>query len=481
MRHLALVTGIILGIVTAYLCDPAQAQTPIDCSIYDTDGDGWIGFGDLAWLGTCFNTGVSTLSITQSRTTGVAPLAVHFRAVSSAAGDPFRELSYVWSFGASGPLAAHVFDVGTHVVTVDTGSAQATVEIVATDPDALTTTCVANADTFEGCPSGAAHLETASFGASVVGGGRILFRRGDTFTSSAQVTITAAGPGLIGAFGTGAKPIINVTFPGTALMVAADDWRISDLEFVGSNGAYSAIQEGATTSNTLIYRNTVSGFISAINFSGSGPKYLGTPPHDGAALVENTITNGPDTIYFSGSNAALVGNTITGIPESTHAIRIGDASDGLVIAGNDVGGASIHALKLHAQAVGPGQRDTTDFAITGNTFRGRGAWTVGIGPQDAFKDERVRHGVIDGNTFVSASGVVAQLVLWTQDVTARNNRFELCGTNGGHGIILGQRGIEPLPSGNVIEGSTCVGGGECVRVDVAGSATVSGTTTEGCP
>jgi hypothetical protein len=101
----------------------------------------------LVWLGTAVAAGphaqpgmtTVTATVTASRVTGVAPLAVLFDATgttNTSGLDSFRQLNYAFNFGddrglvwsvsglpknteTSGPVAAHVFDVaGTYTVTV---------------------------------------------------------------------------------------------------------------------------------------------------------------------------------------------------------------------------------------------------------------------------------------------------------------------------------------------------------------------------
>jgi hypothetical protein len=70
---------------------------------------------------------------------------------------------------------------------------------------------------------------------------RILFKRGETFSTGGR-SINVAGPGVIGAYGSGAKPIIQVSGTEGGIVLFKSDWRIMDLEFVGPG---SSDQQGA--------------------------------------------------------------------------------------------------------------------------------------------------------------------------------------------------------------------------------------------
>ena len=66
-----------------------------------------------------------------------------------------------------------------------------------------------------GCPAGATAVQQPDFVTAIstyaLTGMRVLLKRGDTFTSTSQANLVNTGPGIVGAFGTGAKPKINHT------------------------------------------------------------------------------------------------------------------------------------------------------------------------------------------------------------------------------------------------------------------------------
>jgi hypothetical protein len=75
-----------------------------------------------------------------------------------------------------------------------------------------------------------------------------------------------------------------------------------------------------------------------------------------------------------------------------------------------------------------------------------GAWTVTLGPMDAGSDQRVKQVILERNWFAPHPGQQAALMVWAQDVTVRNNLFNLTGAAGQSGMIVEQRGIEPPPA-----------------------------------
>jgi hypothetical protein len=279
----------------------SQAVSPSSTTTYALSCTGAGGAASQGATVTVVPAGQITPSLVPSRASGVAPLYVFFDATATTAAAtsrPFHELEYRWNFGdaasgswtstpsmpnlsrnhATGPVAAHVFEAaGTYTVslTVFDGTATATksVQITVTDPDtvfAANTLCVGNSLPVAGaggCPAGAAVLASSDFDAAInnniASRKRILFRRGDTFTSSATANIRLNGPGLIGAFGSGAAPLVNVSGGMRTIQLSGGgtptikDWRIMDLEINGHSGATSQgiVAEGGIDQVTMLRVN----------------------------------------------------------------------------------------------------------------------------------------------------------------------------------------------------------------------------------
>lgn len=224
--------------------------------------------------------GAITPVISVNRSTGVAPLAVTFDALGTTAPAltslPFGEIHYVWTFGdpaggatwaygtnpgvalkneAIGPVAAHVFETdGDYTVTcwafyLDSGgtlhSGSATTSITVTDPDtvfAANTIYISQSGVpvpgVNGVPLGANVQQVTTWNTIETLAQtykRILLRRGDTWVSTVQVSfdqVSRAGPGIIGAYGSGARPLMQMNSDAGAFYLGSNcpEWRIMDLE-----------------------------------------------------------------------------------------------------------------------------------------------------------------------------------------------------------------------------------------------------------
>ena len=218
--------------------------------------------------------------ITAHRSTGVAPLAVTFDALSTTAPAltslPFGEIYYAWTFGdpaggaswaygtrpgvnlkneAIGPVAAHVFEThGSYTVTcwafyLDSGgtlhTGSSTTAITVTDPDtvfASNTIYISQSGVpvpgVDGVPMGANVQQVTTWSTIATLAQtykRILLRRGDTWVSTVRVgldQVSRAGPGIIGAYGSGNKPLMQMNSDQGAFYFGSNcpEWRIMDLE-----------------------------------------------------------------------------------------------------------------------------------------------------------------------------------------------------------------------------------------------------------
>lgn len=316
--------------------------------------------------------------ITPSKYSGVAPLGIVFSTVgstSTATNKPFQNIQTSWNFGdtnttptgtcgtapaagegfwrcgaqpgvlskntAQGPVAAHVFETpGTYVVTATmydgTNTATQSQTITVTDPTTVysgtNTICFFNTTLGSGCPAGATSASpTSDFTAALTScttGKRCLFKRGDTFTATATGTISSAGPITIGAYGSGAAPIIT----GTSQVVfqlnnaAVNDIRIMDLRIVGPavSNTSNCVSITDQISGLLWLRNQCIGMgTGLIVASGAGVK--------GGVGADSVFTNlagaspsgGGIAYYGEWTLSAFVGNSIGPfVSTSEHNIRI---------------------------------------------------------------------------------------------------------------------------------------------------------------
>jgi hypothetical protein len=441
-----------------------------------------------------------TLNLAVTRNTGVGPLAVFFDASGSRTAAitdvhrAFREIQYAWTFGenaavwnytygatrgsrnlATGPLAAHIFEPpvggGTQtwnvVLTATVNGAQVATfncRITATDPDdvfAANTLCVSiPPGNFAGCPAGAATLASSSFTfaiESTAGFGatykRILFRRGETFTSTGTADVRFTGPGYIGVFGpgsaraqiTGATDKLSLGETGNFTF---GDWRIVDLDFNGVNragdGAGPAGAANQITFLRCVFRNLDIGIemplfvINAVNngaanaplwqewaffdnlFIGLGSYgFLGALNY--AMWVNNQMTgqltqHGIRMIYTR--KAVFTNNEVTGTPSGT-AVTIRGAG---MTAADRAGLINVFTL--------PENSFTEHVVLTDNRFNaGSGGFAVTIVPPNPGNNTRFRDFLIERNWMTN--GPAANVVFESQagEQTLRNNVFNLSTTS----------------------------------------------------
>jgi hypothetical protein len=279
-----------------------------------------------------------TSDIATNRVSGVAPLAVYFDASGTTAtttSRPFHDLNYQWDFGDpdsgiwavsgkskntdKGPLAGHVFETpGTYTVTLTatdiTGASDVkTVGITVQDPNSVfsgtNTICVSTSGDFTGAPAGAQTITTSSWDTAVsfLGTGkRVLLRRGDAWNFSGnRKDLLFNGPGILGAFGTGPRPVIHFTNSNTNIGIFRtgthqtpgqfNDFRFMDLDVQG-NGfdrpfAYS---EGTMNNITFLRINmedaggSWGGSFQHLVLANQGGN-PGHTLHSGIAVVETTF------------------------------------------------------------------------------------------------------------------------------------------------------------------------------------------------
>ena len=470
---------------------------------------------------------------TASRTSGVAPLAVFFDAVdvdgwvSGVVQPPlvngrreYADYHYLWNFAdpnsgtwatsgtskneATGYVTAHVFEtpgsynvtlkaISTTTCTGDTACPGGTCDlrfglcaydytqsISVQDPEVVfagKTYYVSSAglDSNSGTSTNAPFKTFDKAMTMLAPTTRILFKRGDTFSTSNGVTISVAGPGIIGAYGTCSSPdelgfcannpVINVASGVHAISITgslnARDWRFCDLKLSAPGSSGDAIRAWGTQKDWLVNKLNINGFTNGILFVAwfsNGPEgsdYRLSTMHD-RITVSGTRIQFTDNKCMMGPcrRVAVLGCHFSDSATS-HILRISHGPKA-VITGNTLGrsGNGLHALKLHS---GPASiyPDTKYFTISDNQFLGAGPWPVALGPQDDFSDERVSDGVLERNVFRSDTQTQVSLRIWGRYVTTRDNLF--IGNGGGAwltGVIVAQRGAEPAPVGCRIMNNT---------------------------
>jgi hypothetical protein len=414
------------------------------------------------------------LSLVPARTSGVAPLAVFFDASGSTDAGvtdlPFHDLEYTWDFGdptagtwaygaqpgvssknsATGPVAAHVFEQpGTYSVSVTafdgTNTVTTSKTITVDDPDVVfagsSTVCVSTSGTFANCPSGASHVTTSNF-VTAMGNisssvKQILFNRGETFAFGSTYSVTQAGPGLIGAYGTGAKPVMQANASASMLSINADDWRIMDLTVDGNGHSGAPAVNNGRVQITQLRLTIVNGF--SLSWTDNGQSGGGVNAdqyfvHDNTSdgMSAAGIVNG----WIGASRLSFQGNHADNGGQGQHVIRMFKVIGG-VVSNNELENplAGKHCLKLHSanplsnQALWDGTY-TEKVVIADNTFSTTIAgvpWEVAITPQSSAYDERFKNIIFERNSLVNTIyGSNVQLgIEAVVGASVRNNIFNL--------------------------------------------------------
>lgn len=456
-----------------------------------------------AAIPTCTATsGTLTLNAKVSRSTGISPLTVWFDGTgttdSAILGNttPFQDVQYSFVFGDSGVsglspwtygsnpgksrnstvgagLAAHLYVASadtTYPVTVSatdgTNSATCQLAVTVYDPSGTNgfagtaTTCVAAASTpvaaQGGCPAGAAVLSQVSYstalGGSAFGSGkRVLFKCGDTFTTSGGVTL-AAVKWAIDAYGgcensTTNRPIFRTT-GGTPIVfssktTAMGDGRIANIDFDGGGSSFAILQQGGAGTH-VNYQITVNN-VNARN--GSGLLQTGASAQFG--LFNSTMhgmqqigvyfnAGGFDTSLWPGSvfanlnYQALIGNSLDGVGARSgcngiETFRI-SAAPYFVASNNDIQNANscgpvfkVHQSNPNSTVPWIGQYSQY-IEVSDNKFFGTsGGQLVEFAPQNDSFDERLRNIVVERNLMVTANATGEGLMVSAQYATVRNN------------------------------------------------------------
>jgi PKD repeat protein len=402
---------------------------------------------------------------TANRTSGIAPLGVFFDAHSDASGviqptdNDHTKFHYAWDFGddpsetwattggkkneGSGYVAAHVYEnPGAYRVKLTVTDEQGNKHYYAQDINVSEfsgTTFYISSSQGSDLNNGlvpSEPLRTFSKALSMAGANRrFLFKRGDQWTLSNGALIAEPGPGIIGAYGEGTKPIIRCTGPGTVFDFRGRDWRIMDLELAGpGNSSQMAGIEGNALAQHLALRLKVRNFRLGIAYSWSGALVHAENIIADCEFSENIVNNG----YLGGSKIAVLGSRFEGADVS-HILRVWHLRKG-VISNNimDNPGGDRLALKFHNE-ISLSLPDSQYVIISDNRMRGH-VFVVSIAPQNYTSDERISDVIFERNVLNSMSDTQHMLLVIAQRVTIRNNVIN------GHNASSYFIGIDVTPS-----------------------------------
>lgn len=416
----------------------------------------------------------------RSRASGVAPLYVFFDATGTTGPTyPFGDLDYEWFFGettagtwtyganttwgknkSSGPVAAHVYETpGTYtwfvVVWNGTEAAIRSGSITVDDPNATfsgtDTVCVSNGSDFTGAPSGSDNRSSVTNWNTAIGfitgtKKRLLFKKGDTFTVGTNTNLTLTGAGVIGAFGSGAKPVVQITASNiTALGFSQDasgtwgDWRVMDIEIDGQSRTNGIGISGTGTASQLTFcRVTVHHIHNGINFSDDALNLATFPviwdqiclydcdAHNimggggglglymaatrlgvlGGTFYETSAAEFPMRLSYVGKG--VIQNATFSAPASdkacfamrstttllTNVYTPGTTSQYIVVSGNDMSSASANNLAVGSAAPTTTAEDMHHVIIERNYLKSGGTISTCFGIAYNFSDAWIRNNVI---------------------------------------------------------------------------------------
>jgi hypothetical protein len=488
------------------------------------------------------SSGSITLQAKVTRSSGISPLLVFVDATatsdSSLTGNTtaFQDVAYAWSFGdtgvsgtqtwangsspghnsrnaATGAVAAHLYVANTDTtyaitVTARDGANSATCQLGVSvfDPagasgfNGAKTTCVSATGTpapgSDGCPAGAAVLNTSSFNTALgsryfANGKRVLFKCGDAFSGDgAQLNATAWSIGAYG--GCEGSKSNRPTFrdPGTngALIVGyqAGDGRIADIDFEGSGTGKAAVTTygyvgGAQVNYQITLDNLNSGGNSSSYAWAQGAQWglidsvMADMRTDIGTFV-NYNENNPVTWTGNKFNnvdyQAIIGNLLNGQGNQSSgsgqevlrvsACRLCSISNNTIENANNIGGViKVHDGNTYASVPIWTGVYTELIEISDNWFGGTsGGVLVDIEPQNGLDDERLRNIVFERNMIAGSTSAWGGLQMRTAVVneTIRDNVFVM--NSGGariypeYALGVGQLGIEPVPTGVEVYNNT---------------------------
>lgn len=448
--------------------------------------------------------------------TGVAPFAVQFDAsgtsASSLTARPFHDLHHSWNFGdedvstwgygtqagvakknrASGPIAAHVYETpGTYTVTytvtdpITRQFATRTRTITVTDPDTVfagtNTICVANGTVpiIGDCPAGADRQNVTTWAgvvALMATGKRILLKRGDTWTVPSTTATNVAGPGIVGAYGTGAKPIIQLTatgskaFSGTSASSFAD-WRIMDLDCNASGLATGAARNACRFWDMGQGTGSTSGYYGLLLrcSSASSGSFAYVNNHTVVAdCVVTSVDGGSGNIGIWTGPAdyvAVLGTSVADASAAEHCFRFQGLRYGVIshCYGNNPASTK-HAFTLRAYATAGAFNGTYSekVVISNNEFASPHTQCVMIHPQNTSNDERFRDIVFERNYInATAMGVygIGMGVKGGERISIRNNIFRLASQPTGLHLDVGSSlasngNVPPIIDGGYVYNNT---------------------------
>ncbi len=317
-------------------------------------------------------------------------------------------------------------------------------------------------------------------------GKRVLFRTGENWSGSSK-TINMPGPGHIGTFGTGARPVVstNHAFTLSGGTPQISDWRFVGLEFTG--GGDKIFEAENTLKNVLVldcyFRNVGKAFEATQNIVDWYAANTSTPNslHDGIAIVHSDAAGGNfgQLGMIASEHFLFMGNDWE--RPYSHTLRLMGVWGGVIshsrLAHASNGAVGTVELKMHAP-------DWTGSTLGHHTYTGvylsdnmidstNSDWQVVMGPQTSGStDERLRDIIYERNYHEAGSECQLMVKMSGVDTTIRNNVFNMTGGSYIAGVSISQRSIEPLPDNCRVNNNTFyrADSGDMDGVEVSGVA-----------
>ena len=278
------------------------------------------------------------MTINASRTSCTAPCAVFFDTVNSNLDANNLINSYFdWDFDknnadpatkktANGFLAAHVFEKpGNYLVEVkayngsDTGTSQKTIT-VNQDP-AWIVYCVSSSGTDTSCAPGAIAITAGQLSSSIGTNKKVLFKRGEVFSYISLTISNLQGPAIIGAYGTGSKPVLDFSSTSADLfrLSAVKDLVIQDIKLKsvgGTANGFVAYQFPESNPNSFDI------LIKNVEVEGTGNAAFIISAAQGLFVYNSSAYNiNKYGVYGNGKSFALMNSSIDVIGGGEHIVR----------------------------------------------------------------------------------------------------------------------------------------------------------------
>ena len=431
-------------------------------------------------------TGQFTMSASANRTSGVAPLGVQLDVTGTTAAvltsNPFAEVYYAtnwgddttatWSYGnkpgtakkniSFGPVAGHVYETPGSYTAKTTAfyvsssgvlsvGATTSTTITVGDPNTVfsgaNTVCIANGTLpvagVNGVPAGATCVNTSSLATIstyTVAGKRVLLKRGDTWQRTSNGIICAGAVGILGAYGTGAAPLLNFnTGCGNydrAVQVnqsTGSDWRVMDLECSGASVPQATdhsqvtglvmLEPGPFTTGLRLYSHSI----------GNGA----TSSKDDVVLCEcrfEDATGGYGNVLLYSAKVnrlAVLGCNFANATQIEHCVRLQGAR--LVVFSNSTAaypgtyqGTTRHCFALRGFSTGTSWDGIySEKAVVSDCyFIGSGGLLCQFEPQNSASDERLRDIIYERNYGDPVGGGSVVATAAEANMNIRNNVFK---------------------------------------------------------